>query len=115
MALVTSDCGAMCIHDHQMALITSGCAPFQATKFVPTAVARIAQHTGLPGWILIIIFVGGGVVSYKKREKLKAAWAGEPWPTAAIPMENPYCSCKLTGPRAMAHSCNPYGESLLQL
>ena len=28
-----------------------------------------------------------------------------------IPMENPYCSCELT----MAYSCNPYGESLLQL
>ena len=31
--------------------------------------------------------------------------------TAAIPMENPYCSCELT----RAYSCNPYGESLLQL
>ena len=25
-----------------------------------------------------------------------AAAKGESWPTAAIPMENPYCSCKLT-------------------
>ena len=28
--------------------------------------------------------------------------------TAAVPVENPYCSCGL-------HSCSPYGESLLQL
>ena len=27
MALITSDCVAVCIHDHQMALITSDCAP----------------------------------------------------------------------------------------
>ena len=33
--------------------------------------------------------------------------------TAAIPMENPYCSCMLT--LVMAYSCNPYGEPPLQL
>ena len=38
---------------------------------------------------------------------------GAPWPTAAIPMENPYCSCRLT--RGVAYSCIPYRESLLQL
>ena len=68
------------------------------------------------------------------------------WLTAAIPMDNPYCSCKLTrvptaaGPLTLTaadltdpldptvktrfvyevrarwpYSCNPYGESLLQL
>ena len=31
----------------------------------------------------------------------------ESWLTAAIPMDNPYCSCMLT--RATPHSCNPYG------
>ena len=38
-------------------------------------------------------------------------------PTAAIPMENPDCSCKLTPEgQVMVYSCNhPYGESLLQL
>ena len=35
---------------------------------------------------------------------------GESWLTAAIPMENRHCSCKL-----MTYSCNSYGESLLQL
>ena len=29
------------------------------------------------------------------------------------PMDNPYCSCKLT--LVMAYSCIPYGEPLLQL
>ena len=29
MALITSDFDAMCFHEHQMALITSGCAPFR--------------------------------------------------------------------------------------
>ena len=57
-------------------------------------------------------------------------FSGEPWLTAAIPVGNPYCSCKLTRlgqatcscplSRAscrlvMACSCNPYGEPLLQL
>ena len=36
--------------------------------------------------------------------------AGESRPTAAVPMENPYCSCKRT-----RDSCSPYGEPLLQL
>ena len=55
---------------------------------------------------------------------------GVPRLTAATPMDNPYCSCKLTRVnaakadfstwvaavrRVMAHSCNLYGESLLQL
>ena len=36
--------------------------------------------------------------------------------TAAIPLENPWCSCRLTRPSGvMAYSCNPNGESLLQL
>ena len=44
----------------------------------------------------------------------------QPWLTAAIiPMENPYCSCWLTRGKeclkATAYSCNPCGESLLQL
>ena len=30
--------------------------------------------------------------------------------TAAVPMENPYCSCV-----SRPYSCRPYGESLLQL
>ena len=36
---------------------------------------------------------------------------------ATIPMENPYCSCKLSGRVGQGpYSCNhPYGESLLQL
>ena len=35
---------------------------------------------------------------------------------AAIPMENPYCSCKARASfNATAYSCDPYGESLLQL
>ena len=29
--------------------------------------------------------------------------ASESWLTAAIPVDNPYCSCKLT------YSCNPHG------
>ena len=36
--------------------------------------------------------------------------------TAAIHMDNPYCSCELRRPEtAAAYSCMPYGESLLQL
>ena len=29
------------------------------------------------------------------RGRLRADGEGEPWPTAAIPMDSPYCSCKL--------------------
>ena len=50
---------------------------------------------------------------------LTEAVAGEPWPTAAIPMENPYCSCELTRVRSDGatayNSCNPHRESRLQL
>ena len=37
MALITSDCDAMRIHEHQMALITSDCAPCssQSTFILP--------------------------------------------------------------------------------
>ena len=35
--------------------------------------------------------------------------SGESWPTAAVPVENPRCSCKLT------RQPQPYGEPLLQL
>ena len=34
-------------------------------------------------------------------------YPGESRLTAAIPMDNPHCSCKLT--RVMAYSCNPGG------
>ena len=48
------------------------------------------------------------------------AGTGEtPRPAVAVPMENPYCSCKRVAtrptPQVMAYSCNPYGEPLLQL
>ena len=33
---------------------------------------------------------------------LASALAGGSWPTAAIPVENPYCSCRLTGSDAAA-------------
>ena len=39
---------------------------------------------------------------------------GEPWPTAAIPMENPYCSCKLGVPRTRA-MCVELVEELLKV
>ena len=30
---------------------------------------------------------------------------GEPWPTSALPMENPCCSCKLTRVRQGVEDC----------
>ena len=38
---------------------------------------------------------------------LTEAVAGEPWPTAAIPMENPYCSCELTRVRPRCSRLQP--------
>ena len=39
MALTTSDCDAMRIHEHRMALITSGCAP--STAGSPSGAAAV--------------------------------------------------------------------------
>ena len=38
-------------------------------------------------------------------DTLAAGQAGESWLTAAIPMYNPYCSCKLTNGAASAEQC----------
>ena len=70
MALITSDGGAM---RTKMALIASGCVR-QVRK-------SLMEHV-----VVIMVLVMPEQVS--------------PWPAAAIPMENPYCSCVLT--RAVA-------------
>ena len=71
-----------------------------------------------------------GIAWRLRADGLATTWGGWPtWPTAAIPMDNPYCSCKPTTPHGlqlqllwripaaaasrqllMAHSCNPCGE-----
>ena len=35
-------------------------------------------------------------IKQKQKVQQERAEKGEPWLTAAIPMENPHCSCKLT-------------------
>ena len=62
MALITSDCGAMHAHGHQMALITSECVP------------------------------AGGLLE-RIYNNLDYGNIGESCLPAAIPTDNPYCSC----------------------
>ena len=74
--------------DHQTALITSGlCATGDGL-----AAAR-------PG----PLDTGGDGRAGRQAGRARGGGAGRrqvpPWPTAAIPMDNPCCSCELTDPR----------------
>ena len=68
-ALITPDYRHSARPAHQMALITSGCAPSRPRRDCPRHLG--GQGHGHPP-------------------------PGGPWPAAAPPMENPYCSCNLT-------------------
>ena len=89
MALITSDCDAMRTHDHQMALITSGVRrPPDRERRVVRRPARVVIPLDLHG-----LPPAGDPASSHELHHVQGEM---PRLTAAVPMENPYCSCKLT-------------------
>ena len=46
MARITSDCDAMRTHGHQMAVITSECAPFSITAKIDDELGQVRCHSG---------------------------------------------------------------------
>ena len=100
-----------------MALITSDCAPSRYHSYAAADPPLLLARAGADIREGSTLFLGPGVALFGQVT---------PRPTAAIPMENPYCSCKLglqlrslwrtpAAAVSLAYSCDPYGEPLLQL
>ena len=94
MALITSDCGAMRLHAHQMALIASGCVRQEQRRDAHVGALSAGRDSELLG----------------HRAHPRAAAGEESRPAAAIPMENPYCSCRLTSKRRCSRSSSPWSK-----
>ena len=99
MILITSGCGTIVLSEHQMALITSDCAPFRSSagrceQWPPTTTTCMSSTLRPHGAPPPPPHLSASACHPLALPHQQCWTEGESRLAAATPMENPYCSCK---------------------